>query len=1025
MDMMTKRKPPQLSTAARLKAGVAVLLTAVFALTAVPATAQADTYVPDVTATISYSSDTVTVGDMVTMTATVDKTFVGWAPSEWLNLFVSYPDYLTPRSVDMLSGCGGMLSASNSPVYIQIQGFEADGPSSCVYTVTFEAMSPGTSAAPTTSGNVEVTTKPAAGITSLPSSLGDPVATPTTDTTATVTWATSESRGFPAAAAYKVYVNGVSYDALPGQTNFQISGLLPGSLNNTVHVEALSNTQDVIVSSNEVTFATGDRSPLQLKVSQAKAFVNGLGTGSSDYTEPSLAALTSAIASGDALATTMGTAQQYTAAIDLIDSAQSGLVNISGLRDSVEAAEPVDQQQFTSGTYATLAAALETAKALLANPDAAQDAVNLADQNLSSALGALTPIPASLAQLMSESAAVVAADYTSSSYAAFKSVYDPTRAAIENDPNPDAGSIVALESPLRSVFDSLVSVTSLVGPERDLIAAISVYPYTFTGPSYIELSRVLNKLTTARVAGTDAEIAAVVVEAQAAIDGQVSTLPLTEALAKLDALVEDQYTAYSWAGVQSIRSEIALQLTNTQNYAYTDAEIEEIADYAANLDNFVVKVQPLVDAIDRAATVSTDGMAPGSIAHFNAALAALVQLQADSADVNTYVSDVDITNAVAELDVAIGGLHSLAPLLEAQASMDALVEDDYTAASWNNIVLMRETFASTLVSSADGFPLPNDYIIDQANEAHRMIDALVSIRPLIDAIASADSVSTDGVSAFSVYELHSELAHLIWLRDAGTGQWVTDEDIAEAVASFNDQVNNGMLSLTPMVAAVAAAEDTMAGLSADGYTDYSWNAARAAIAHAKGDLNLWSTDQLMPAWQSGIDWDLDQIASALNDLVHTSLTVEHGDERVTSGSTIPAGSQLHFEAEGLQPATEFRVELHSTPTVLGSVLVDADGKASLWVSVPADFVAGSHTLHVFSTQLWAFTPTDTVLPVTVTAAPGTPAATTPAAATAGTPTGDLASTGGTVDGFVFGGGLLLLLLGGALRLAARRSRARA
>lgn len=572
-DPMPNRKPPKISPAARLKSGVAVLLAAVLALAAVPA--QAEDYYPDVTATISYSSDSVRVGKQVTMTVSIDKSAGSRLPSTTLSLVISFPDYLTPKSSATLSGCGYNLTRSGGTIVIEIYAFQADGATSCVFTVGFVANSLGTSAAPTTSGNVQVATKPMAGITSL-----------------------------------------------------------------------------------------------------------------------------------------------------------------------------------------------------------------------------ATPIPASLSELLMESAAVDASDYTSSSYAAFKSVYDATTTAIANDPGMDEASIAALESPLQTALDAMVSVTALIGPEQNLTAAKSIDPYTFTGASYAELNRVLGAIATARVSGTDSEIGALVTEAQTVIDAQVSRADLIIAMERLNEYVEGDYTAWSWARIQEMK-DLADDGILGDTYPYTDADIAWNLDWINNTDQVITNITPLIAAIDTADSVSTEGMTPASVARFDAALAAMVQWRADATDPTNWIWDFQPT--------------------------------------------------------------------------------------------------------------------------------------------------------------------------------------------------------------------IDEFDAAVNNLVRSFLTVKLGDKHITSGSTIRAGSQLHLEGGGLQPGSQFRVELHSTPTVLGSVLADADGKASLWVSVPSNFAAGSHTLHVFSTELGAFAPTDKAFPVTITSSVAAPA-------------GRLPDTGGTADGFALGAGFLLLLIGAGLRLSVRRSR---
>lgn len=64
---------------------------------------------------------------------------------------------------------------------------------------------------------------------------------------------------------------------------------------------------------------------------------------------------------------------------------------------------------------------------------------------------------------------------------------------------------------------------------------------------------------------------------------------------------------------------------------------------------------------------------------------------------------------------------------------------------------------------------------------------------------------------------------------------------------------------------------------------------------------------------------------------------------------VAGGDNLHIARSGFNVGMGVRVELHSTPTVLGAVIADSLGVVSLNVSVPAALEAGSHWL-VFITD---------------------------------------------------------------------------
>lgn len=121
--------------------------------------------------------------------------------------------------------------------------------------------------------------------------------------------------------------------------------------------------------------------------------------------------------------------------------------------------------------------------------------------------------------------------------------------------------------------------------------------------------------------------------------------------------------------------------------------------------------------------------------------------------------------------------------------------------------------------------------------------------------------------------------------------------------------------------------------------------------------------------------------------------------------SISAGARVLVESSGYTAGQTVRVELHSTPTVLTSVVADARGVISALATVPADFAAGAH---------------DLVLVVVATdpgGNPGTGPGTTPGGSVK-IPT-DVATTGFNAVPLMFGAGLLLLA-GAALVIVRRR-----
>ncbi len=61
-------------------------------------------------------------------------------------------------------------------------------------------------------------------------------------------------------------------------------------------------------------------------------------------------------------------------------------------------------------------------------------------------------------------------------------------------------------------------------------------------------------------------------------------------------------------------------------------------------------------------------------------------------------------------------------------------------------------------------------------------------------------------------------------------------------------------------------------------------------------------------------------------------------------AAIATGATSKIEGIGFVPLSDIRIEIHSTPFVLGSVQADVDGSFSTNVSIPAEFVVGNHHL---------------------------------------------------------------------------------
>ncbi|WP_411699188.1 phosphatase PAP2 family protein [Conyzicola sp.] len=135
-----------------------------------------------------------------------------------------------------------------------------------------------------------------------------------------------------------------------------------------------------------------------------------------------------------------------------------------------------------------------------------------------------------------------------------------------------------------------------------------------------------------------------------------------------------------------------------------------------------------------------------------------------------------------------------------------------------------------------------------------------------------------------------------------------------------------------------------------------------------------------------------------------------------SDSSVKAGDPISVSGKGFTPGETVRIELRSTPVVIGTVTADQRGAFSARVFIPADAVGGAHTIVAIGSES----------AITVSVAINVTAlAVTPISAAARAAAGVLASTGGTLPFAVLYSALGLLVLGaGALVVRARMTHVR-
>ena len=208
--------------------------------------------------------------------------------------------------------------------------------------------------------------------------------------------------------------------------------------------------------------------------------------------------------------------------IILTASASEIPVDKSALAAAIAEAEALVQDDYTSDSWSAFAEELADAKAVLADDDATQQAVNDAAAALESAMEALVERgdKTALEALIDEAEALKEADYTSSTWTAFE---EALNAAQEVAADADAlqGEIDDAADALRAAMDALTANSDKSALEELISEAENMQQDSYTADSWSKLEEALDaaKATAADKGATQAEVDAAAEALRAAIDG--------------------------------------------------------------------------------------------------------------------------------------------------------------------------------------------------------------------------------------------------------------------------------------------------------------------------------------------------------------------------------------------------------------------------------------------------------------------------------------------------------------------------
>ena len=208
--------------------------------------------------------------------------------------------------------------------------------------------------------------------------------------------------------------------------------------------------------------------------------------------------------------------------IILTASASEIPVDKSALAAAIAEAEALVQDDYTSDSWSAFAEELADAKAVLADDDATQQAVNDAAAALESAMEALVERgdKTALEALIDEAEALKEADYTADTWAAFEEALNAAQ-TVAADADALQGEIDDVADALRAAMDALTANSDKSALEELISEAENMQQDSYTADSWSKLEEALDaaKATAADKGATQAEVDAAAEALRAAIDG--------------------------------------------------------------------------------------------------------------------------------------------------------------------------------------------------------------------------------------------------------------------------------------------------------------------------------------------------------------------------------------------------------------------------------------------------------------------------------------------------------------------------
>ncbi|MBR0161142.1 MAG: FIVAR domain-containing protein, partial [Oscillospiraceae bacterium] len=339
-----------------------------------------------------------------------------------------------------------------------------------------------------------------------------------------------------------------------------------------------------------------DKTELQAAITAAQALTE------TDYTAESWAAMQTALtAANEVFENADATQAEVDAAKTALNSAVDALVvDKAALQTAITAADALVEADYTADSWTAMQTALTSAKAVLAKEDATPAEVSAAVTALNSAVDALVVDKAALQTAITAADALVEADYTADSWTAMQTALTSAKAVLAKEDATPA-EVSAATTALNEAVAALVPVAPAVDKtalQAAITAAEALTETDYTAESWSAMQTALTaaKAVLENADATQAEVDTATTALNDAVTALVPATPaevdksqLEAAIAYAEGLTASDYTADSWAAVQT-----ALNSAKTV-YAKADATQDEVDNAQITLDNAVAALVPKGD----------------------------------------------------------------------------------------------------------------------------------------------------------------------------------------------------------------------------------------------------------------------------------------------------------------------------------------------------------------------------------------------------------------------------------------------